>query len=167
MEEAKRAKLNLEGFRHTIDGSAIRHILKHSDSAEERQRGNISVTDADFEFIPDILNAPDKMIYGMKNDIGQNMVVYLKAMPDGSVLYLEEVRTGRKTLTAQSMRKYPQTTSADSIIKSLRPTSETLPGDKFIVVDRPEVRNLVYEQSLERHYQRQAEETLGSFSPSI
>ena len=37
-------------------------------------------------------------------------------------------------LTAQSMRKYPRTSHASSVVEALRHTSQTLPGDKFSVV---------------------------------
>ena len=75
--------------------------------------------------------------------MGRDLIGCLQQMHNGSALYLEEVRTGRKMLATQSMRRYPQTTNATSILKSLRPTSETLPGNptKFSVVDRAEVRN--------------------------
>ncbi|PJK07991.1 hypothetical protein CO610_07450 [Lysobacteraceae bacterium NML95-0200] len=128
--EARENGLDILGYKHAVDGSAIRHVFKnHGNAKKEAARGQIAITDADFERIPEILESPDKRIYGLKNDIGREMVGYLKTMPDGTTFYLEEVRTGRRTLTAQSMRKYPRTTSAASIEKTLRPTSETLPGD--------------------------------------
>ncbi|PJK03982.1 hypothetical protein CO612_07685 [Lysobacteraceae bacterium NML71-0210] len=128
--EARENGLDILGYKHAVDGSAIRHVFKnHGNAKKEAARGQIAITDADFERIPEILESPDKRIYGLKNDIGHEMVGYLKTMPDGTTFYLEEVRTGRRTLTAQSMRKYPRTTSAASIEKTLRPTSETLPGD--------------------------------------
>lgn len=136
-QEASRAGLSIAGFNHAIDGSAIRRTFtNHGNDKTERSRGQLAVTDADIEAIPDLIDAPDKVVYGLKNKAGRDMVVYLKAMPDGSTLSLEEVRTGKKTLTAQSMRRFPQTTSADSIVESLRPASETLPGEGLIVIDR-------------------------------
>ena len=43
----------------------------------------------------------------------QALIAYIGKSPDGSVLYIEEVRTGRKTLSAASMRKYPATMNAE------------------------------------------------------
>ncbi|MBR0568360.1 hypothetical protein J5J83_19740 [Azoarcus sp. L1K30] len=140
--EAAQFGIDIAGFKHAIDGSAIRHTFKsHGNQKKESARGQVAITDADIEAIPDIIAAPDRTIYGLKNDIGRDMIVYLKTMPDGTTVYLEEVRTGRKTLTAQSMRKYPGTTSAASIEETLRPTSETLPGDGLSVVEHPAPRN--------------------------
>lgn len=140
--EAAVVGLDIAGYQHAIDGSAIRHTFKnHGNEEKELRRGQLAITETDLEAIPDILATPDKTIYGLKNGIGRDMIVYLKTMPDGTTIYLEEVRSGRKTLTAQSMRKYPRTTAADSIVKSLRPTSETLPGDGVSIVDTPVPRN--------------------------
>jgi hypothetical protein len=94
VSEARRAHLDIAGYTHVIDGSGIRHMLKsHGNAASEKARGNLPITDADFNAIPDVLATPDKTIYGMKNDIGRDMIVYLKQMPDGTILYLEEVRS--------------------------------------------------------------------------
>lgn len=143
VKDAAANGLNIKGFKHAIDGSAIRHVINgHSNEKRETARGQLPVTDADFEAIPDVVSAPDYVIYGLKNKIGRDMVVYLKQLEDGSTLYLEEVRTGRKTLTAQSMRRFPRTTNADSIIETLRPTSETLPGESISVVNKREGRNI-------------------------
>ena len=141
--EAAQFGLDINGYTHAIDGSAIRHSIKsHGNAKKEAARGQIAITDADFEAIPDILSAPDTAVYGLKNDIGRDMIVYLKTMPDGTTVYLEEVRTGRKVLTTQSMRRFPRTTSAASIVETLRPTSETASGGAFSVVEHPAARNI-------------------------
>jgi len=140
--EAAEHGIDIAGYRHVIDGSAIRHTFKnHGNAQAEQVRGQVPITDADLESIPDILNAPDRTVYGLKNGIGRDMVVYLKKMADGTTVYLEEVRTKRRTLAAQSMRKYPLTTSAASVEKALRPTSETLQGDETRIVETPKARN--------------------------
>lgn len=150
VQEARIHGLDITGFTHAIDGSAIRHTFKnHGNEKREAGRGQVAVTESDIEAIPDILAAPDRVFYGMKNDIGRDLIAYQKAMPNGTTLYLEEVRTGRKTLTTQSMRKYPRTTAAASIEKALRPTSKTLPGDELIVVDKPYDRNSTDSHPLE------------------
>jgi hypothetical protein len=142
VEEARAHGLNIEGFTHAIDGSAIRHTLKnHGNERIELARGQIPITDADFAAIPDILARPDKTVYGMKNRIGRDVIGYIKTMSDGTTVYLEEVRTGRNRLVMQSMRKYPRTTNATSVEKSLRPTSKTLSGDDISIVDHAHENN--------------------------
>ena len=59
-------------------------------------------------------------------------------MPDGSTLHIEKVRTGRRRLAMEAMRKYPATVHASSILRTLhhiRP--ERLRGGRLIVVDNP------------------------------
>jgi|GEM_PF-1975295 len=127
--EAAQNGLDIEGYRHVIDGSAIRHVFKkHGNAATESARGQIAVTENDLESIPDILAAPDEVLYGLKNKIGREVIGYLKRMPDGSTVYLEEVRTRYGTLAAQSLWRYPPTVHASSIKKTLRLTSATLRG---------------------------------------
>lgn len=143
VEEARAHGLDLAGFVHAIDGSAIRHTLKnHGNEKVETARGQLPVTNSDFARIPEILANPDKTVYGLKNKIGRDLIGYLKTLPDGTTIYLEEVREGKRRLVMQSMRKYPRTTHATSIEKSLRPTSETLPGGTAVsIVDDPKPRN--------------------------
>ncbi|KVE31075.1 LPD38 domain-containing protein [Burkholderia sp. TSV86] len=113
--------LDLGSMKHAIDASAIRHIWKqHSNEAKETARGNLPITRDDLEHIPDVVSSPDKIVLGEKNKIGRDLVIYLKRLPDGTTMYLEEVRTGRGELATQSMRKYPPTTHVDSIIENLR-----------------------------------------------
>jgi hypothetical protein len=48
--------LDASGFRHTVDVSEARHVVKkHGERATEGQRGQIAITSADWEMIPDIL----------------------------------------------------------------------------------------------------------------
>jgi uncharacterized protein YcaQ len=62
-------------------------------------------------------------------------------------LYLEEIRTGKEKLALQSMRKYPPTTNATSILKSLRPTSKTASADDISIVDRRENNQPLYSRN--------------------
>ncbi len=67
--------------------------------------------------------------------IGKNLLVYLKKLDDGSVLHLEEVREGRKQLAMHSMRKYPSTIAASSILTPANLNARSDGGDKLIIVD--------------------------------
>jgi len=135
-EIAKANGLNIDGYTHSVDTSAIRHILKsHGNAESETQRGNVAITKEDIAQIPSIFSSPDKVVLGLTNNIGNDMIGYLKRLPDGSTLYLEEVRTGKKELAAQSLRKYPPTTPDNSIETALRHTrSEPTSGGKVSIV---------------------------------
>ena len=129
-DEAKASGLDLEGFRHVIDTSAIRHIEKrHGDARTEAAHGQVAVSDTDFELIPEILSAPDHVILGLKNNRHQDIIGYVKTFADGKTVYLEEVRTGRRTLAAQSMWKYPARANAKTIVSSLVPIVRNGGGD--------------------------------------
>ncbi|MCM1128930.1 MAG: hypothetical protein NC323_03485 [Oxalobacter formigenes] len=130
--------LDIAGFDHAIDGSAIRHMIKnHGNAKTEANRGQVAVTREDFLLIPEIISNPDKTVYGAINDRGQDVIGYIKQMPDGTTVYLEEVRTGRKTLTAHTMWKYPPGHHATSIEKSLQHTARTEPGGEISIVENP------------------------------
>jgi hypothetical protein len=50
-------------------------------------------------------------------------VGYIKRTGNGSLLYLEEARTGRYSLATTSMRKYPGTTDFGTIANSTLPSN--------------------------------------------
>jgi len=87
-------------------------------------------------------------------------VGYIKRIEDGSLLYLEEVRTGRRSLAMTSMRKYPGTTDFDTITKSVLPSnarSDT--GDvRIINPDGSPCQDSIRGESALLRYVRQARE---------
>ena len=105
VKEANKNNWNItDEYIHDIDVSAIKHInKKHSE--KEIERGQIDITDDDIRNIPYIINNPDYVIFGSKNKLNKDSIIYVKTMLDGSVVYVEEVRTGRKTLSANTMWK--------------------------------------------------------------
>ncbi|AOG22566.1 PLxRFG domain-containing protein [Acidovorax sp. RAC01] len=123
------------GFTHAADMFAVRHALKrHGDAAVEAKQGQLPLGEADIAAVPKIIASADALILGAKTPRGQDIVGSLKRMPDGTVLYLEEVRSGRKTLAMTSMRKYPGTTDFEAIKDRIVPSyarSDT--GDVRIV----------------------------------
>lgn len=72
--------------------------------------------------IPQAIDSPDAWLLGAKTPRGQDIVGSLKRLPDGTVLYLEEVRSGRKTLAMTSVRKYPGTTDFETIKNRIVPS---------------------------------------------
>jgi hypothetical protein len=97
--------LDASGFRHTVDASEARHVVKkHGERATEGRRGQIAITSADWEMIPDILANPDAVSASVSKRGGLPGLLYEKRV-DGHVIYIEEVRTGARTFAAKTMYK--------------------------------------------------------------
>ncbi|QIB38120.1 hypothetical protein G3A56_09065 [Rhizobium oryzihabitans] len=130
--------LDIHGYRHTIDSSAIRHILKnHGDAGKETARGMVPITEEDLVGIPDMIASADKIVTGAKGRRGEELVGYLKKLDDGTTLYIEEARRGRKALAAVSMRKYPATSDYSSIAKTISPNVRNDGGNEVTITDVP------------------------------
>ena len=94
----------LIGYERTIDTSAIRHILKkHGNQQKEILRGQIAVTDEDFELIQ-FIAVPDNIISFSKNKLGNDCLLY-KTQLDDMFFYAEEIRTGKKHLALNTLYK--------------------------------------------------------------
>ena len=117
---AKEHGLNIDGYIHNIDTSAVQHTRKrHGIPQREERRGQLAVTDEDFKNIPQIIYNPDFVAFGAKNNKGLDLIIYGKNMPDGSSVYVEEIRTGKKTLTTNSLRKYKTGVNPSSFAKRI------------------------------------------------
>ena len=79
---------------------------------------------------------PDRVVFGTKNRGGRDQIGYAKRMPDGTTLYIEEARRGKKELATVSMRKFPATMDADSVAASLHLDAQN-DGISPIVVRHP------------------------------
>ena len=91
-------------YNHTIDNNAINHALNRHPSDKEKEQGQIPLTEKDIENVNDVIDNYDE-IKTEKNSRGQDIIIYKKRYTDGTTLYVEEVRTGRKELAMASMRK--------------------------------------------------------------
>jgi len=126
--------VDVSGFSHTADTYAVRHAINQHGSAEkEARRGQIAITDDDLAAVPAILAAPDALVLGAKNNRGQDIIGYIGRRADGSVLYVEEVRTGRKTLAMASLRKVPAARDFDSIARTLLSNARSDGGEPIVV----------------------------------
>lgn len=105
--------------------------------SDEKSRGQIPLTDADLMALPGVVQNPERVVLGTKNRLGKEQIAYIKQMPDGSTLYLEEVRTGRKELAAVTARKYPATMNIESIVSTLHPNAQGDGGNGVIVLRSP------------------------------
>ncbi|MCD8282410.1 MAG: hypothetical protein LUC22_04040, partial [Prevotella sp.] len=129
-------KLNVDiddGYKHVIDNFAINHMYSNHGDEVERLRGQIPITDEDILRIPDIVNNYDRPIEIGTGKTGLQNIIYQKTYPDGTTLYVEEQRRGRKELAAVSMRKKkkPFLTDANRTKTTPIPDLEELPGAKI------------------------------------
>jgi phage-Barnase-EndoU-ColicinE5/D-RelE like nuclease3 len=92
--------VDVTGFQHTVTAFGSRHVLNRHGI---QTRDPLPVTADDWARIPDILAAPDS-ITGSMTKLRLPGVIYEKRI-NGYIVYVEEVRTGRKTLTATTMYK--------------------------------------------------------------
>ena len=104
--KAKENGLDITEYNHDIDVSGTRHSFKnHSNEKKEELRGQIAITDGDFERIPEIVYAYDDVQFGEVDEKGTPLIKYHKHFDDGTSIYAEEVRTRQKTLTIKSLYK--------------------------------------------------------------
>lgn len=107
IKEAKENGFDLNGYKHNIDVYGVRHSFnKHTNRDKEESRGQVALTDDDIKEAMNIVYSYDKAMFGEKNGQGRDIIKLKKQMPDGYTVYIEEIRTGNKTLTLQSMRKF-------------------------------------------------------------
>jgi len=135
---AKMHGLDIGGYSHVINGSAVRHTLnRHGDAVIEASRGQLPISDADFDNILDVIRSPEQIILGTKTKGKRDQIGYIKRLEDGTTLYLEEARTGKKVLATVSMRKYPAARDFDAITGTL-PSNARSDGGNTIIVVRPQ-----------------------------
>jgi len=131
--------LDIKGYQHVMDGSAVRHVLnRHGDAATEQSRGQLPIGPDDFDKIPDVIRSPDRIVLGTKTKGKRDQIGYIKRLADGTTLYLEEVRTGRKALATVSMRKYPAARDFDAIAGTLPSNARSDGGNIPILVHPPD-----------------------------
>ena len=59
------------------------------------------------------------IIMGILNNRKQNQIFLIKKLDDGSTLVASEVRTGSREIAFSSLRRYPERTNAETIVKAL------------------------------------------------
>ena len=102
--EASTGLSGMEGYRHSIDGSTIRHILnEHGDPDTEAVRGQEAVTRDDIARLPEVVGNPDRVIRGEPKR-GLERIKYEKRY-NSTTYVVEEVRTGAEELATVTMYK--------------------------------------------------------------
>jgi hypothetical protein len=130
---------DVAGFRHTVDSYSARHSLtRHGNVATENPRGGLPVTPNDWAMIPSVLSSPDSIRVVGQTRHGLDAIGYWKRV-DGLIYYIEEVRTGRRTLAAVTMQKFREGEAGVSgapggpdRLAPPRSTARTDPGDPNI-----------------------------------
>ena len=98
------ANLDLSDYEFTIDNFAVKHVLKqHGNPDIERPRGQVAVTDKDFDLLPLVLGKPDLVFYEGKSRQGLDVFQFQKKIGNKYIV-LKEVRQGKKELALLTMR---------------------------------------------------------------
>ena len=104
-EDLKAKGIEITGdYHHTIDNNAIRHILKQHGGKSEDKRGQIPITDTDFERLSNIVDNYDSIELGESKGTNAT-IIYSKTFEDGITIYVEEKRNGKKELAAVTLWK--------------------------------------------------------------
>lgn len=94
----------LLGYKRIIDKFGINHTLRnHGNEKTETLRGQIAITEKDFELIPKIVLSKN-VIHTSKNKLGNDIILY-EAIIEDTFYYVEEVRKGKKELCMTTMYK--------------------------------------------------------------
>lgn len=104
-KDAKEQGYDISGYKHNVDVCGVRHAFNKHGKPTEYKRGQIPLDDDDIKAIPEILYNYDEVIFGEKTRKGVDLIKYKKQMPDNTTFYVEEIRTGKKTLTTKTMYK--------------------------------------------------------------
>ena len=121
-EKAKENGFDISGYQHDLDVSGTRHTIKeHSQPKKEESRGQIAITDEDFEKIPDVIYSYDNVSFGETDAKDTPLIKYSKRFDDGTVIYVEEIRTRQKTLTIKSMWKQKNNADNSCIFTDFNP----------------------------------------------
>lgn len=100
---------NLLGYKRIIDKSSINHAIKeHGNVKTEASRGQIAITEQDFELVPQIVKSKN-VIYVGKSKLGKDCILY-EAIINNTYYYVEEIRNGRKELCLKTLYKRKPTT---------------------------------------------------------
>ena len=102
-----------DNYKHVIDNNAVRHTLKKHSGKNEGKRGQIPIVEADFDKIADVVENYDDVEVLPGNTTAQR-IIYQKTYADGTVMFVEEQRVGRKELAAVTMWKKKSPTLTDA-----------------------------------------------------
>ena len=102
----RKTGLDVNGYSSMAFSSEIWHSYKrHSDPVREQLRGQIPITEADLELIPEIVSNPDDIWRSQKLDGDGRQAIYFVKNMDGQYVVLEGYSTKKKALAFDDMWK--------------------------------------------------------------
>lgn len=125
-QDAKAHGVDLTGYTHDLDVSGTRHAYKnHGNEKTEASRGQIAITDEDFEKIPDIVDDYDDIEFEEEDKKGTPLIKYRKNFDDNSTYYVEEIRTKHNKLTIKTMYKTKKASNSGIFVDELQRSEYT------------------------------------------
>jgi hypothetical protein len=127
VEAAASIGLDYSGLTHEITTYFVNHSIKRHGNAEtERAQGQVAVTPADIDRIPEIVKNPDCAIIGIKRH-GETLIAYSKRFNDGTVIYYEEILNSKKNKALRSKTIYKKmgTVSGETFLKIVANNART------------------------------------------
>lgn len=119
-EEAKkisdRTGLNISGgFSHVVNASSLKHAFDEHGVGNEKVPGQIPIVAEDISRIPEIVRGENVRISHEKKTKKTNLdgIVYEKEYQDGTIFYVEEVRSGKHALAFKTMWKRKRSSKDD------------------------------------------------------
>jgi hypothetical protein len=102
IEAAADIGIDVSEFSHETTSEFLTHTFKrHGNDTTERARGQIGVTPADIERVPEIVKDPDYAVIGIKRK-NETLIAYSKNFGGNATIYYEEILTGNKTKALRS-----------------------------------------------------------------
>lgn len=99
---------------YIITSDGVKHVFdQHGDAGKETARGNIPLTDDIIEKLPEVLANPDSIDLGHQESRGdRNGIVFQKAFPNGTVVYIQFDNSGRGTIEGKTIYAKKAATSS-------------------------------------------------------
>lgn len=103
-----RTGVDIAGYQRILEQSRVRHVDRdHGPRSRQARSGGIPVRPEDYDALPQILDQPERVLRSPDAKGRFDRLVYERQMPDGYWYYVEEVRTGRRTLALIAFWKRP------------------------------------------------------------
>jgi hypothetical protein len=136
IEAAASIGIDVSRLTHEITTYFVNHgIKKHGNIRAEEARGQVAITSADIERIPDIVQTPDCAIIGIKRH-EEILIAYSKRLDDGTAIYYEEVLDSKKNKALRSKTLYKKmgAVNNETFFKIVANNAHTdLSGAKMVV----------------------------------
>lgn len=113
VDVAKQSGFDFTGYEHETSNDFETHVINEHGKGNEKDSANIPVEQKDFEKIPEIINEPDFVTFGVKRD-GEDRVIYAKTFDDNTTIYFEEILAGKKNKKLRGKTMFKRADKVDS-----------------------------------------------------